>query len=258
MSSDAVAKIAEESKKITDSVQSSPSMFGRFFETITSSISTGIFVSPPFSLENFFPSVDLFKNKYFKLVSIVVIYLGLIVYILSAFKPKNTRDMFLIYSVCFWIATMAFSIIVVNPYDENSVEYMLKDKVIKKVKEVLEEKPEKEEKSNGLEDSLLKGPGNAFLKMAPDGVTQMLVDAKGTPLMDSDGYVLTMSADGKTIVNDLGDIFSIGADGKIVKISSNNKDGLDLNKSMTSVKMPQGISVSDERKSLFNTIKGFF
>jgi len=51
MSSDAVAKIAEESKKITDSVQSSPSMFGRFFETITSSISTGIFVSPPFSLD---------------------------------------------------------------------------------------------------------------------------------------------------------------------------------------------------------------
>ena len=146
MSSDAVAKIAEESKKITDSVQSSPNMFGRFFEIITTSISTGIFVSPPFSLENFFPNVDLFKNKYFKLVSIVVIYLGSIVYILSAFKPKNTRDMFLVYSVCFWIAAMAFSIVVVNPYDENSVEYMLKDKVIEKVKEVLEEKPEKEEK----------------------------------------------------------------------------------------------------------------
>ena len=258
MSSDAVAKIAEESKKITDSIESSPSMFGRFFEIITTSINRGIFVSPPFSLENFFPNIDLFKNKYFKLVSIVVIYLGSIVFILSAFKPKNTRDMFLVYSVCFWIAAMAFSIVIVNPYDENSVEYMLKDKVIEKVKEVLEEKPEKEEKSNGLEDSLLKGPGNTFLKMAPDGVTQMLVDAKGTPLMDSDGYVLTMSADGKTMVNDLGDIFSIGADGKIAKISSNVDDGFDLNKSLASVKMPQGISVSDERNSLIDTIKGFF
>jgi hypothetical protein len=59
-------------------------------------------------------------------------------------------------------------------------------------------------------------------------------------------------------VNDLGVIFSIGADGKIAKISSNVDDGFDLNKSLASVKMPQGISVSDERNSLINTIKGFF
>ena len=132
MSSDAIAKIADESKKITDVVENSPSKFGGFFEMITSSINRGIFVSPPFSLENFFPSVDLFKNKYFKLVSIVAIYLGSIMYILSAFKPKNTRNMFLVYSVCFWIATMAFSIVIVNPYDENSVEHMLREKEIPK------------------------------------------------------------------------------------------------------------------------------
>lgn len=132
MSSDAIAKIADESKKITDVVENSPSMFGGFFEMITSSINRGIFVSPPFSLENFFPSVDLFKNKYFKLVSIVAIYLGSIMYILSAFKPKNTRNMFLVYSVCFWIATMAFSIVIVNPYDESSVEHMLRDKEMPK------------------------------------------------------------------------------------------------------------------------------
>lgn len=132
MSSDAIAKIADESKKITDSDENSPSMFGKFFEFIFSSISHGIFKSPPFSLENFFPSVDIFKNKYFKLVSIVGIYLGSIVFILSAFKPKNTRNMFLIYSVCFWIATMAFAIVIVNPYDENSVEYMLRNKEIPK------------------------------------------------------------------------------------------------------------------------------
>ena len=36
--------------------------------------------------------------------------------------------MFLIYSICFWIVAMIFSIIVINPYDENSLEYMLRDK----------------------------------------------------------------------------------------------------------------------------------
>jgi hypothetical protein len=138
MSFDAVAKIAEESKKITDVAENSPTVSRNLFEIIVSSIKTGIFVSPPFSLENYFPNVDLFKNKYFKLISIVAIYLGLMLYILSAFKPANTRNMFLVYSVCFWIAAMAFSIIIVNPYDENSVEPMLKDKekTIEKMKEI--------------------------------------------------------------------------------------------------------------------------
>jgi hypothetical protein len=59
--------IAEESKKINDVVvkNSVVSGFGAFFEKIMSMISVGIFKSPPFSLENIFPSVDFFKNKYF-------------------------------------------------------------------------------------------------------------------------------------------------------------------------------------------------
>lgn len=135
--------IAEESKKIKDvTASNSFNGFGAFFDKIVSIIGVGIFKSPPFSLENIFPSVDFFKNKYFKLVSMLVIYLGLMGFILKAFKPKTTEKMIIVYSVCFWIALMAFSIAVVNPYDENSVEYMLKDKVIKKIKEITNEKSE--------------------------------------------------------------------------------------------------------------------
>jgi hypothetical protein len=66
----------------------------------------------------------------------LIIYLGLMGFILKAYKPKDTKNMIIVYSICFWIALMAFSIAVVNPYDENSVEYMLKDKVISKMKEM--------------------------------------------------------------------------------------------------------------------------
>ena len=132
--------IADESKKITDIAASSTSnvsgMFGNIFNKIMSMISVGIFKSPPFSLENIFPGVDFFKNKYFKLASMLIIYLGSMVFVLKAFKPKNTESMIIVYSVCFWITFMAFSIAVVNPYDETSVEYMLKDKVISKMKEM--------------------------------------------------------------------------------------------------------------------------
>jgi len=129
--------IAEQSKKINDIAENTPSTFSKIFDAIVSSISVGIFKSPPFSLENIFPSIDLFKNKYFKLISIFAIYLGLIIYVLSSVKLSSTRDMFLIYSVCFWIAVMAFSIVIVNPYDENSVEYTLRNKAIEKAKEVV-------------------------------------------------------------------------------------------------------------------------
>jgi hypothetical protein len=132
--------IAEESKKVTDVAATSAtpaiSSFGAIFNKILSALSIGIFKSPPFSLENIFPSVNFFKNKYFKLVSMLIIYLGLMGFILNAYKPKDTKNMIIVYSICFWIALMAFSIAVVNPYDENSVEYMLKDKVISKMKEM--------------------------------------------------------------------------------------------------------------------------
>jgi hypothetical protein len=210
--------IAEESTKITDVVEGTPNTFWKFLDVISSSISNGIFVSPPFSLENAFPTVNLFKNKYFKLFSIVAIYLGLLIVLLTSFKPKNTRNMFLVYSICFWIVAMIFSIIIINPYDENSVEYMLRDKVnlISSAKEILEESSDKPSDKEKME--LTKGPGNTFLKLAPDSDVQMVVNADGKPLQDSDGYVLIMGGkDGKTVVNDIGDTFSISKDGKIEK-----------------------------------------
>ena len=150
-----LSAVAEESKKITDDVDSEQGVFGKFFDTLISAISNGIFKSPPFSLENFFPQIALFKNKYFKTAAIFVIYLGLIGSILTAFKPTNTRDMFLTYSVCFWIAAVAISLLIINPYDENSVEYMLRDKVIQSIVpievpsvEVPSEVPSKEVKTN--------------------------------------------------------------------------------------------------------------
>ena len=95
--------IAEESKKINDvattSVTPVTSSFMIFFYKILSWISIGIFKSPPFSLENIFPSVNFFKNKYFKLVSMLIIYLGLMGFILNAYKPKDTKNMIIVYSM---------------------------------------------------------------------------------------------------------------------------------------------------------------
>lgn len=145
--------IAEESKKIKDVAASDAfTGIGAIFDKIVSMISIGIFKSPPFSLENIFPSVDFFKNKYFKLVSMLIIYLGLMGFILKAFKPKTTEKMIIIYSVCFWIALMAFSIAVINPYDESSIEYMLKDKVITKIKEIANEKSDTIEEKPSASD----------------------------------------------------------------------------------------------------------
>ena len=155
--------IAEESKKVTDVAATSAtptsnaiSSFGAIFNKILSTLSIGIFKSPPFSLENIFPSVNFFKNKYFKLVSMLIIYLGLMGFILNAYKPKNTENMIIVYSICFWIALMAFSIAVVNPYDENSVEYMLKDKVISKMKEMVKGPNDKGPDDKGANDKDVK------------------------------------------------------------------------------------------------------
>ena len=277
-----IKEIAEKSKSITDSIENKPNMFGKYFDIIVSAISVGVFKSPPFSLENIFPGVDLFKNKYFKLVSIAAIYLGLIIYILAAFKPKNTRDMFLVYAICFWIAAMAFSILIVNPYDENSVEHMLRDKVIDKAKEILKGEELVKEKESTSGNALLKmapndatkmAPNdatkmapNGATKMAPNGATKMVLDSDGEPVLDSNGDVLTKSPDGKTITNEIGDTFSIGADGKPIKLTSATVENVDLSKSLSSavdsvknkISIPSMDSVSGEQSSLMNTIKGFF
>lgn len=64
--------------------------------------------------------------------------------------------MIIVYSICFWIALMAFSIAVVNPYDENSVEYMLKDKVISKMKEMVKGPNDKGPDDKGANDKDVK------------------------------------------------------------------------------------------------------
>ena len=165
--------IAEESKKINDvattSVTPVSTSFMTIFYKILSTLSIGIFKSPPFSLENIFPSVNFFKNKYFKLVSMLIIYLGLMGFILNAYKPKDTKNMIIVYSICFWIILMAFSIAIVNPYDEDSVEYMLKEKVISKMKEIVGENPDDGIK---MPDGSIKMPDGS-IKM-PDGSIKML------------------------------------------------------------------------------------
>lgn len=176
--------IAEESKKVNDVVVKNVVVggFGAFFEKIMSMISVGIFKSPPFSLENIFPSVDFFKNKYFKLASVLIIYLGSMLFVLNAFKPKNTESMIIVYSVCFWIILMAFSIAVVNPYDENSVEYMLKDKVISKIKEIVKGPDDKgpDDKGTDAKGPDAKGPDDKGAKSStpePVNSTMTLVMA---------------------------------------------------------------------------------
>ena len=73
-------------------------------------------------------------HKYAKLAAVVAIHLGLLFQILRMFKPRNTREMYSIYVVCFWILMMTVSIVVVNPYDEDSIEYMLSKEDIEKLK----------------------------------------------------------------------------------------------------------------------------
>jgi len=91
----------------------------------------GIYKNPPFSISNKLP---IFGHKYVKLAAVVAIHLGLLFQILRMFKPQNTKDMYSIYVVCFWILLMTVSIVVVNPYDEDSIEYMLSKEDIEKLK----------------------------------------------------------------------------------------------------------------------------
>jgi hypothetical protein len=91
----------------------------------------GIYKNPPFSISN---KIPVLGHKYFKLAAVVAIHLGLLFQILKMFKPRNTKEMYSIYVVCFWILLMTVSIVVVNPYDEDSIEYMLSKEDIEKLK----------------------------------------------------------------------------------------------------------------------------
>jgi len=74
-----------------------------------------------------------------KLAAVVAIHLGLLFQILRMFKPRNTHEMYSMYVVSFWVVLMMVSIVVVNPYDEDSIEYMLSKEDIEKLKRMANE-----------------------------------------------------------------------------------------------------------------------
>ena len=131
-----VGAIAEQNLKDDAASNSNPNFIAKFIQVLFSSIVVGIFEKPPFALETMIP-LSIFKNKYFKTFSISLIYLALILSLITVFKPKNNRAMFYIYSICFWITVLILSFWIISPYDENSVEYMLRDKVIKTVEKTI-------------------------------------------------------------------------------------------------------------------------
>ena len=148
-------------------------------------------------------------------------------FILNAYKPKDTKNMIIVYSICFWIVLMAFSIAIVNPYDEDSVEYMLKEKVISKMKEIVGENPDDGIK---MPDGSIKMPDGS-IKM-PDGTIKM---PDGSFKMPDGSFKMP--------------------DGSIKM-----PDGTIIPKKQTTstIKVPPTTSVSEEQGFLSKTIKSFF
>lgn len=105
-------------------------------ESFSTFMINGIYKNPPFSISN---KLTIFGHKYVKLAAVVAIHLGLLFHILRMFKPRNTHEMYSTYVVCFWILLMTISIVVVNPYDEESIEYMLSKDDIAKLKRIAQE-----------------------------------------------------------------------------------------------------------------------
>jgi len=112
-------------------MQSTISTMSGMVESVSTFMINGIYKNPPFSISN---KIPILGHKYVKLAAIVAIHLGLLFQILRMFKPRNTNEMYSIYVVCFWILLMTVSIIFVNPYDEDSIEYMLSKEDIEKLK----------------------------------------------------------------------------------------------------------------------------
>jgi hypothetical protein len=117
-------------------MQSTISTISGIAESFSTFMINGIYKNPPFSISN---KIPIFGHKYVKLAAVVAIHLGLLFHILRMFKPRNTKEMYSIYVVCFWILLMTVSIVVVNPYDEDSIEYMLSKEDIEKLKRIAQE-----------------------------------------------------------------------------------------------------------------------
>lgn len=162
-----VGAIAEQHLKDDDASNSNPNFIVKFIQVIFSSIVVGIFEKPPFAIETILP-LAIFKNKYFKTFSISLIYLALIFSLIIIFKPKNNYAIFYIYVISFWIMVLILSFWIISPYDENSVEYMLRDKVIKTVVETVKvEGKEGEKTDESLKPSAPPLPDESLKPSAP-------------------------------------------------------------------------------------------
>jgi hypothetical protein len=213
---DALGAIAEQNLKNTDSSSPNSNFVAKLIHTVVSFIIKCIFENPPFMLETIAP-IRLFQNKYFKTFSISLIYLGLILSLITFFKPTNNHDMFYVYAICFWITVLILSFWIISPYDENSVEYMLRDQVIKKVEKTVEElKKEqddklKEEQANklkegaegteGAEGAEGKSEAQSSLTTAVDQYGNALTSSNGDPILNGpDGLFLMKSKENNSMI----------------------------------------------------------
>lgn len=198
---EAVASMSAE--RVDADSKSEPNFILKFFITIFSFLRRGIFENPMFGI------FGMFKNKYFKTAAISFIYLALIVSLLTIFKPKNNHSMFYVYVICFWIAVLILSFWITNPYDENGVEYMLREKIIKEAKDAIA--PSDDEK----QPSATELPGNP-------SATELPGNNSVVPALDE--YNLAMQTpDGKPLFKGPNNTFLTKSDGDIMNVV--NKDG---------------------------------
>ena len=62
-----------------------------------------------------------------KKMALSLIYLGLIFSLMQVFNPQNNYAMFYLYAICFWIVALIISLWIIDPYDENNIEYALRN-----------------------------------------------------------------------------------------------------------------------------------
>ena len=207
---EAVASMSAE--RVDADSKSEPNFILKFFITIFSFLRRGIFENPMFGI------FGMFKNKYFKTAAISFIYLALIVSLLTIFKPKNNHSMFYVYVICFWIAVLILSFWITNPYDENGVEYMLREKIIKEAKDAIA--PLDDEK----QPSATELPGNPSATELPGNPSATELPGNNSVVPALDEYNLAMQTpDGKPLFKGPNNTFLTKSDGDIMNVV--NKDG---------------------------------
>ncbi len=76
-----------------------------------------------------------------KKMALSLIYLGLILSLMQIFNPNNNYAMFYLYAICFWIVALIISVWIIDPYDENNIEYALRNIMRKPAKQHYCDKP---------------------------------------------------------------------------------------------------------------------